>query len=109
MGEVVKVLAQVSPAATTQTTLYTVPGATVAVLSSLVVCNQNATSITFRVRIQVGGAANDVKQFIYYDVTVFGGDTFVATIGISLAAADVVTCYASATNVSFNLFGVEVS
>jgi hypothetical protein len=52
-----KVLGQSNPAATTATTLYTVPAATQAVISTLVVCNQASTAATFRLAVRVGGAA----------------------------------------------------
>jgi len=41
-----KVLGQSAPSATTATTLYTVPSATSAVVSTLVVANRAATSAT---------------------------------------------------------------
>ena len=46
---------------------------------------------------------------MYYDLDIASYDTFVSTIGISLAKTDVVRVYASTTNMSFQLFGVEVS
>lgn len=105
----VKVLGQSNPAATTLTTLYTVPGATSAVASSLVICNQDATQCTVRVAVRVAGAAITAKQYLYYDLPLPGNDTFVAVIGMALAATDVVSVYASSANVSFNLFGEETS
>lgn len=102
-----KVLGQVSPAANTDTTLYTVPAATQTVVSSLTVCNQNATAKKFRVYIQVGGAALDVKQYIYFDVSIAATDSFIATLGITLGAGDVITVRANATNISFGAFGQE--
>jgi len=109
VADTIKVLAQLSPAATTLTTLYTVPGATQTTVSSVTVCNQNATSITFRVSVAVAAAADNVKQYLYYDQTLAGNSTFIATIGMTLAATDLVRAYASTTGVSFNLFGVEVT
>lgn len=107
--ETLKVLGQVNPSATTLTTLYTVPSATQASCSSIVVCNQAGSSATFRVSIQVAAAADNAKQYLYYDETVPANDTFIGTIGITLGATDVVKVYASSTTLSFNLFGVEVA
>jgi len=109
MAEVKKVLEQSAPAATTETDLYTVPAATEAVISSLVVCNRGATPTTFRMYVRVGGAAVDNKQYLYYDIDINQKDTFIGTIGITLAATDVITVYAGNANLSFNLFGVEVT
>lgn len=109
MADVLKIFAQLSPAATTLTALYTVPSATSAVVSSLTVCNTNTTPITFRIAISATGAADNIKHYLYRDLLVPANDTFIATIGITLATTDVVRCYASATNVAFQLFGTEVT
>ena len=109
MTDTTKVLAQVNPSANTLTTLYTVPSSTSTVVSSLVICNQSGTDITFRVSIQIAAAADDPKQYLYYDLPLLGNDTFIATIGVTLATTDVIKVYASSTSVSFSAFGVEVT
>lgn len=109
MTDVTKVLAQVAPSAATLTTLYTVPGATSTVLSSLTVANTSSTATSFRLSIQVAAAADNIKQYLYYDVAIGGNDTFAATLGVTLATTDVVKCYATLATCSFSLFGVEVS
>lgn len=109
MANVWKVLGQSNPSAATLTTLYTVPGATSAVASSIVVCNRSATQTTFRVAIRPAGAAISNEHYLYYDVTIAGNDTFIATIGITLATTDVVSVYATLATLSFNIFGQEIS
>jgi glucose-6-phosphate dehydrogenase assembly protein OpcA len=109
MADTLKVLGQSNPSATTLTTLYTVPSSTSTTVSSLVVCNQASSAATFRISIQVAAAADTAKQYLYYDTNVPANDTFIATVGITLATTDVVKCYASSTTLSFNLFGVEVT
>jgi hypothetical protein len=104
-----KVLGQVAPAATTATTLYTVPALTSAVTSTITVCNQNSTSATFRLAIRPAGASLTSSHYISYDTTLPANDTISLTIGVTLATTDVVTVYANNTNVSFNLFGSEIS
>ena len=107
MATTLKVLGQSNPTATTLTTLYTVPGATSAVCSSIVVCNRSATATTFRIAVRPAGAGISNEHYIYYDVTLAGNDTFIATIGISLATTDVVSVYATLATLSFNLYGQE--
>jgi len=104
-----KVLGQSNPSATTLTTLYTVPGATNTVCSSLTICNRSATATTFRVAIRPSGAAISNEHYLYYDVTIAGNDTFIATIGITLATTDVVSVYATLATLSFHLYGQENS
>jgi hypothetical protein len=99
-----KTLGQANPAATTLTTLYT--AATAAGVSSIVICNQGVAG-TFRISIAVAAAADATKQYLYYDIPIDANDTFVATIGATLAATDLIRCYASHANMSFNVFGLE--
>jgi hypothetical protein len=106
MADIVKVLAQDRPAITNLTDLYTVPGGRTAVISSVTVCNFGANS-NWRLSISIGGAADDPKQYLYYDMPHSANDTFIATIGITLSAGDVVRVYSGSGDISFNLFGVE--
>lgn len=104
-----KVLGQVAPEATTATTLYTVGADKSAVVSTITVCNQAASAATFRIAIRVAGSALSAEEYIAYDSTVAANDTTAFTLGITLAATDVITVYASTTTVSFNAFGSEIS
>ena len=109
MAETIKVLGQSNPSATTLTTLYTVPAATSAVGSSVVVCNQAAAAGTFRIAVRPAGAGAAAQHYLYYDQSLDANSTFIATIGITLATTDVVSVYASASTMSFNLFGSELT
>jgi glucose-6-phosphate dehydrogenase assembly protein OpcA len=102
-----KVLGQSNPAATTATTLYTVPSAKSAVISSLTVCNQASSSATFRIAVRPGGATLAAVHYVAYDVAVGAADTTCLTLGITLATTDVVTVYASTANISFHAYGDE--
>ena len=104
-----KVLGQLEPAATTETTLYTVPSATEAVCSTLSVCNKAAAAGTFRVRIKINNAADDDKQFVIYDAPIAAKDTLLLTFGATLGAGDVVVVYGSSADLSFQLFGSEIA
>ena len=107
MAQTLKVLGQSAPSATTETDLYTVPGATTAVVSSIVICNRSGSNATFRISVAVGGGATGNKDYLYYDNTVLANDSFIATIGVSLGAGDKIKVYASSANLSFNAFGAE--
>jgi hypothetical protein len=109
MAEAFKILAQSNPAATTSTNLYTVPGATNTTISSITVCNRSATPTSFRISVAVAGAALADTQYIYFDQAIDGNSTFVATIGITLNATDVVRVFSGAATLTFIAFGVEVS
>ena len=104
-----KVLGQSAPAATTNTNLYTVPAATSAVISTIVVANRVGTSATYRIAIRPAGATIANQHYIAYDVPVSAADSITLTLGITLAATDVITVYASTANLSFSVFGSEIT
>ena len=107
MPETSKTLGQLAASATTAQTLYTVPFSTHTTCSSLVICNRTAGALTFRVSVRKGGEAAADKQYLYYDKSIAANDTFAAILGLTLEQADVVTVYASATGLTFSLFGIE--
>jgi hypothetical protein len=108
MPQTHKVLGQSNPSATTLTSLYTVPASTQAIVSTLSVANLGV-STTFRVAVRPAGATLANQHYIVYDASVNANDSFYLTLGISLAATDVVSVYAGTANLAFSLFGVEVT
>lgn len=102
-------LGQVSPAATTPASLYTVGSLRSAVISSLIICNTNATPVTYRISVRPAGAVQTTAMYIAYDVTLPANTSDTLTLGLTLATTDVVTVYASATNVAFSAFGSEIA
>ena len=109
MATTYKVLAQSAPSATTNTDVYTVGSGKSAVVSTITVCNRAASAATYRIAIRVAGATIANEDYIAYDSTVPANDTISLTFGITLATTDVVTVYASTANLSFNVFGSEIS
>jgi glucose-6-phosphate dehydrogenase assembly protein OpcA len=103
-----KVLGQSAPAATTATTLYTVPSSTYAVVSTITVANRSSTSGTYRIAIRPNAATLSNEHYIAYDATVPGNDTIAITLGITADAADIIEVYASSADLSFNAFGSEI-
>lgn len=104
--EISKILGQSNPAATTLTTIYTVPDAKAAVISSLIVCNQGAAG-SFRIAIIAASFTAAAKYYNYYDVALAANDTFAATLGISISNVDFIQVYASHANMGFSVYGVE--
>lgn len=109
MPTVYKVLGQSAPAATTLTTLYTVPSATDAVVSTIAICNQAGTAATYRIAVRPAGAAIANQHYIVYGATVAASDSVLLTLGITLDATDVISVYASSSTMSFSAFGSEIS
>jgi hypothetical protein len=107
MAQTYKVLAQADPAATTATTLYTVPAATTAVISSVTVCNRDSSAHTFRLYVRVAAAVLADTQYIAYDMNLPANDTIFLQLGLTLAATDLLCAYVDAQQVAISVFGVE--
>jgi hypothetical protein len=103
-----KVLGQVAPAATTNTTLYTTPSLTETIISTLVIANRSVALAAFRIAVRPAGATLADEHYIAYDVSVGAGDSTTLTLGITLAATDVITVYGSTADLSFSAFGSEI-
>lgn len=109
MATTYKVLGQSAPSATTETTLYTVPGATSAVVSTIVCANRGGSSTFFRISVAVGGGATANQDYLYYDLPIQANDTFALTFGVTLATTDKIKVYAGNGNLSFSAFGSEIT
>ena len=103
-----KVLGQVAPTANNSTVVYTVPAATQAVISTLAIANLGV-STTYRIAVRPAGMTLEAKNYIAYDVAINANDSVMLTLGITLAATDLISIYAGAANVSFSLFGSEIA
>ena len=109
MAYIYKVLAQSAPSATTNTDVYTVGSGKQAIVSTLSIANRGTTSATYRIAVRPAGATLANQHYIAYDATIAPNDGILLTIGITLATTDVVTVRASTADLTFNLFGSEIS
>lgn len=104
-----KVLGQSNLVATTLTDIYTVPASTSAVISTITLCNTNTSACAVRVSVAKAGAVDILAQYVLYDQAVDSKSTYVLTIGMTLAAGDVVRCQSTLAGTSVNIFGIEVA
>ena len=114
MATTYKVLGQVIPAATTETSLYVPTSGSSAIVSSLVICNQGATAATYRIAVANStststGAVAATKEWIVYGATVNASDSITLTLGITMSSAFSLRVYSSSANTSFSAFGSEIS
>lgn len=108
LTETYRTLGQSAPAATTPTMLYQV-SVVGAVLSTFTVCNRGTVASKFRISVRVNGEGDDPKQYIYYDVPISVGDTFAATLGVTLYTADELWVYSETADLTFQVWGSELS
>lgn len=100
MANTFKVLYRGS-APTSTTTLYTVPAATTALVSSFVITNTTSTAATYSITMDGVDVASQA--------TVAGNDSIVIEFKQVLEAADLLAGFASASTVNFSASGLEIS
>lgn len=93
-------------AATTNTSVYTVPADT-ETIANVNVCNRTAAAITVRLAIAEGATPGD-EDYIEYDFSLAANDTMERT-GVHMDAGMVVVAYAGAVDVSVFVHGNERS
>jgi hypothetical protein len=108
MATVYKVLGQSFPSANTLTTAYTVPAASSAVVSTIVVANLGGAPTTFRIAVRPDAATIENKHYVAYDVSIAPQDSITLTLGITIDASDVVDVESFNGQTSFNIFGSEI-
>jgi len=104
-----KVLAQSAPSATTATDIYTVGSGKQTVVSTITVANRGTSASSYRIAVRPAGATLANQHYLAYDVAIAANDTTVLTIGVTLTATDVITVYALSANLSFGIYGTEIT
>jgi len=101
MATISKALFRGAATTTVGTTLYTVPSATVTVVTNIVVTNTSASAGTFTMAL---GGTNFGTL-----IAVGGNDSTVIDIKQPLTATQTITGGASATTLNFHISGVEIA
>jgi hypothetical protein len=100
MPTVTKALARTA-AATSSTTLYTVPSATTTVVSNIVICNPTSSAVTASMTINaidlLGSVSVAANSSAFFDLKQV------------IPATQVIAGSASSTSVDFHISGVEIS
>ena len=95
-----KVLARTA-AATSSTTLYTVPSSTTAIVTNIAVANGASTAATFTILL------DDIE--LHKDTAVAANSTIYIDLKQVLATTKTIKGLASATTVDFHISGVEIA
>lgn len=105
-----KIAGQSAPAANTDTTIYTVPAGKSFVSSSITICNRDtAASASYRVAVVPSAGTLAVQHYIVYDKPLDAEDFIALVLGLTLATGDKIIVRSSSANLSFNIFGSEIS
>jgi hypothetical protein len=100
MANVIKPLSRTA-AATSSTTLYSVPEATTTVVTNILVTNTSASSQTFTITL------NSVVAFAAAPIA--ANTTAMFDLKQALSATQIIAGFASATSVNFHITGIEVA
>jgi hypothetical protein len=97
-------VAQSNPAAATPSDLYTVPSEKEAVISTLAIAEHGGAPADFSIRVRPDGDTAADVHILVNGAELVANDTQFLTIGIALAATDVVTVEATTGDVTFTAF-----
>ena len=100
MATTSKALARTA-AATTSTTLYTVPSSTTTIVTNIAVCNNASTAGTFTILL------DDIE--LHKDTAIAANSTAYIDLKQVLATTKTIKGLASATTIDFHISGVEIN
>jgi hypothetical protein len=78
-------------------------------VSTITICNTASSATTYRIAVRPAGASIANQHYVAYDAALPANDTATLTLGVTLAATDVISVYAASANVAFSAFGVEIT
>jgi hypothetical protein len=93
----------------TYATLYNTGASTQAVISTLLVTNTSASTVTYRIGIMGSAGTPSAADWIVYDAVVAGNDVICLTLGIALGNDEFIRVSSSANTVTFSAFVSEIS
>lgn len=112
MPQTYKRLGAINPSANTQTNVYVVPSATEAVISSIAICNQSTSNASYSLIVMPPGAFASpagAANFVVRGAVVPAADSIILTIGLTANAASIFAANTNNPNVSFSMFGSEIT
>lgn len=105
-----KVLGQSNPSTTGNTDMITVGSGKSQVISTLAITNNTASAASAQVWVRIAGAAASSANILVPTVSVAANTSLALTLGITLAATDVVTVQSSTGSaLTFHAYGSEIS
>ena len=110
-----KILGQTLPTANLLSNVYVVPTSTSAIISTIAVCNQSSANANVDIMIRPINETLANKHYLIKGVTIPRADTMILSPGVTLNASVIVAVNnavasgETAANVSFNVFGVELT
>jgi len=110
-----KILGQTLPTANTLSNVYVVPAATSTIVSTITICNQSSANANVDIIVRPVNETLANKHYLLRSITIPRADTMILSPGLTLNAAVIVAVNnavvtgETAANVSFNVFGAELT
>ena len=110
-----KILGQTLPTANLLSNVYVVPTSTSAIVSTITICNQSSANANVDIMIRPINETLANKHYLVKGVTIPRADTMILSPGVTLNASVIVAVNnavasgETAANVSFNVFGIELT
>jgi hypothetical protein len=73
------------------------------------VCNTTTSNVTFRAAVRPANVALLPKHYVVFESPIPAQDSIALSLGMSLGNTDVITGYSLQGNVSFAVFGTEIT
>jgi hypothetical protein len=93
----------------TYNTLYSVPENKSAVVSTITLCNETNSSITYRLGVSNSANTPTSGNFLSYGATIAANDTVALTLGLTLESGKFLRVSSSSASASMFAFGSEIS
>jgi hypothetical protein len=115
MAQTYKVLGQILPSVNTATNVYST-GSKSAVINTIYICNQSGANANVDIIVRPTAETLDGKHYILQNQIVGQADTIVLNLNITMNSNVIITANnrwrtneTEAANVSFSVFGAEIS
>jgi len=110
MATTYKILGQASPSNTTANTLYTVPGSTSAVVSTITATNVSGTADRISIFVVASGDSPTTANALVSEALLNENSVQAFTIGLTLSANDVISVQSTTgSSTTYQAFGTEIS
>lgn len=111
MAKEYKVLGSVAGSGniSTYSTLYSVPENKSSVISTITLCNETGSNITYRLGIADSATSPVTGSFLSYGATIAANDTVALTLGLTMQSGKYLRVSCSSASASIIAFGSEIT
>lgn len=112
MSNTYKVLGQINPIANTQSNVYVVPAATQVAVNSITISNQLSSNASYSLIVMPSNlyaSQAPANTYLIRGGVIPGADAATLTLSLGLPAGAIIAANTNSSNISFSVFGVEIT